>query len=445
METIGKISVSSALAQKLGLPYERYIHVRVGSVIVNTQLLIHDMEKSLYIVSPELAEALYIKKGKTLKIRYDHYHQHIHLGPTIGILSTFVPNREEFDPTSVQADIIFLSNTGKTMPGQVYIFTPDGINWSNLTTRGYVYKQTSPDRGVWVSAVYPLPDVVYDRVSTRVSEAKNRIKSTKQKLCALPHLKYFNPYFLNKWKVHQMLNSNIRLHDYLPETRELTTDNLDDMLHKYKSVFIKPSNGSLGLGIYKASLGENKSVHYVLHLKKRFRSQADNAADFMKKTRKQRADKPYIVQQGLNLATYRGSPFDLRIIYQKDGKGEWQISKKFVRVAPVGSSISNLYSGGRAETSKRVFRYLYQRKDIIEEKNHLIKNLCHMVATTLEKTSGSIFGELGLDIGIDKNGNPYLIEVNSKPRKTTETEFSRGVMRNTFKRPLEYGVFLAGF
>jgi hypothetical protein len=94
-------------------------------------------------------------------------------------------------------------------------------------------------------------------------------------------------------------------------------------------------------------------VHYVLHYKKRFRSQADDAADFIKKTRKQRKDRPYIVQQGLNLATYRGCPFDLRIIYQKDGKGEWQISKKFVRVAPAGSSISNLYSGGRAETSKK--------------------------------------------------------------------------------------------
>jgi hypothetical protein len=80
------------------------------------------MENSSYLLSNELAEALFVKKGKTLKIRYDRYRQHVHLGPTIGVLSTFVPNREEFEPTSVQADIIFLSNTGKIHARQVFIF-----------------------------------------------------------------------------------------------------------------------------------------------------------------------------------------------------------------------------------------------------------------------------------------------------------------------------------
>ncbi|MDD3894034.1 MAG: hypothetical protein PHU36_03325, partial [Syntrophomonadaceae bacterium] len=56
-----------------------------------------------------------------------------------------------------------------------------------------------------------------------------------------------------------------------------------------------------------------------------------------------------------------------------------------------------------------------------------------------------IYGELGLDVGIDKNGALWLIEVNSKPRKTTESEYSTAVMRKTFKRPLEFASYLAGF
>lgn len=381
-----------------------------------------------------------------MKLRYDREAGHIHLGPTIGVLSTFLPNKEEFDPTGVQADIIYLSNMGKMVPGQVFIFTPGSINWSNNTTRGYVYKQISADRGVWISDIYPLPDVVYDRVSSRISEGKDSIRSTKNRLMNQPYLKYFNPHFLNKWKVHQILINNPRLHQYLPETRLLNTENLEEMLRKYKVLFIKPGNGSLGYGIIKLKSNEKGDINYVVNRGRgRLRTHAENAEDFMKKTKKIRKDKQYIVQQGLDLATFRGSPFDIRIIYQKDGRGEWQISKKFVRVAAPGSSVSNLSSGGRAEPSKKIFKYLYSRKEIIEEKNREVKVLCQTIALTLEKLTNETFGELGFDIGIDKQGHPWLIEVNSKPRKTTETEYSKTIIRNSFKRPLEYSVYLAGY
>lgn len=446
MQSAGKIIVSESLANQLELPTQPFINVRVGQIIVSAQLEIRADDKDNYVLSPDLAQALYIRRRKQMKIRYDKAAEHLHLGPTIGVLSTFLPNKGEFDPTGVQADIMYLSNMGKLLPGQVFIFTPSSINWTNKTTHGYVYRQVSPDRGVWASDIYPLPDVVYDRVSSRVSEGKDVIKSTKVRLTNQPYLKYFNPSFLNKWKVHQILIGNPRLYPYLPETRLLNAENLQEMLKKYPVLFVKPSNGSLGFGIIKLKVNERGEINYVINRGRgRLRTQAENAEEFLKKTRKIRKDKPYIVQQGLDLATYRGSPFDMRIIYQKDGNGEWQISKKFVRVAAPGSSVSNLSSGGRAEPSKKVMRYLYPKKDTIEEKNKEIKALCHVIAVTLEKSINGTFGELGLDIGIDKKGRPYLIEVNSKPRKTTETDYSKAVIRNTFRRPLEYSVYLAGF
>jgi len=434
------------MAQNLGLPLKPYIEVRAGQIIVTAELAISPDNRKSYLLSPSLAQALFIKRQKQMLIRYDSTAGHLHLGPTIGILSTFLPNKEEFDPTGVQADIIYLSNMGKLLPGQVYIFTPSSINWSNKTTRGYVYRQVAADRGVWVADTYPLPDVVYDRVSSRISEGKESIKSTKTRLMKQSYLKYFNPHFLNKWKVHQILSNNPRLHPYLPETNLLNSENLQNMLNKYPVLFVKPGNGSLGYGIIKLKKNERGEINYVVNRGRgRLRTQAENAGEFIKKTQKIRKDKQYIVQQGIDLALYRGSPFDIRIIYQKDGRGEWQISKKFVRVAAPGSSVSNLSSGGRAEPSKKVLKYLYARKESIEERNREIKTLCHTVALTLEKSSNGIFGELGLDIGIDKKGHPWLIEVNSKPRKTTESDYSRVIIRNSFKRPLEYSVYLAGF
>lgn len=446
MQVVGKIFLSDRLIERLRIPVHPWVQIRVGCLIVTTELVVRPDTRATYMLSPTLAKALYIHKRKRLQIRYDKQTGMLHIGPTIGILATSLPNRGACDPTSVQAELIYLTHLGKSLPGQTYIFTPASINWQNLTVRGYSYRQGSGiNRGSWISSVYPLPDVVYDRVSSRKGEARHHIKNAKTRLMQQPYLKYFNPSFLNKWRVHEILLTNPWLHLHLPETRPLTTENLAAMVKTYGNVYVKPSNGSLGLGIIRVTQDKKGTLNYVVHRRKRFRSTAENAADFIAKTRSVRDDKPYIVQQGINMATYHGSPFDIRIIFQKNRKGEWQIGKKFARVAPRGSSVANLSSGGKAIPSKIIMRAVFRKAALIEEKNQQIREVCQQVANTIEKTSQMIYGELGLDLGLDKNGNIWLIEVNSKPRKTTETEMSKIVMRNAFKRPLEYGIYLAGF
>ncbi len=445
MKVAGSISISKIMANRLGLPAQDEIRVRVGSRIVRSKLLIQKLEGRSFMLSPVLAHELLIKQRRRLKLRYDQESNMIHLGPTIGIISSFLPNAGEHDPTSMQAELIYLSNISKKLPGQVYIFTPGSINWSSQTVRGYVFRQLSSERGFWVPQLYPLPDVVYDRIPSRSLEAKNIIKNTKLRLFKVPYLKYFNPSFLNKWKVYELLITDPQLYPYIPETRHLTPSNLEVMLQKYEILYLKPANGSLGKGIIKVRRDERGLLHLVAHRRGRHRSQANNAADLWKKTRVFRGDRDYIVQQGIKMATHQGSPFDIRIIFQKNNKGEWQVGKKFVRVAAKGSSVANLSSGGRVETTKKIFKILYKSQSLIEEKHQQIKNLCKNIADTLEQNSQANYGELGIDIGIDQNGFPWLIEVNSKPRKTTESEHSQAIARNTFKRPLEYAAYLAGF
>ncbi len=446
MKTVGSISMSRDLVNRLGIEVQPSITIRVGSLKIKSRLIVHDNNKKGYALSPELVQALHIKKRKGMKIRYQAEEKMLHLGPTIGILATIIPgsNREVLDPRSLQAELIYLSIMGNTFPGQTYIFTPAGINWANQTCRGYVYHQLSQYRGRWESSIYPLPDVVYDRIHSRSAEARNNVQYAKNRLMKLPYLKYFNPHYLNKWNVHQILLTNPLLLDYLPETQQLENINLEQMLKKYRVLYMKPSNGSLGKGIIKVNKDKGH-LKYIVYRNRRIRSQASNPAELMRKTKKLRDDRHFIIQEGLCLAKYKGSPFDLRIIYQKNGQGEWMISKKFCRIAPQGSSISNLSSGGRVEKSSKVLQYLFKKESQLKAKNEEIRQLCTMVASTLENVSNSTFGELGMDIGIDRQGRLYLIEVNSKPRKTTETVFSMKIVKNTFKRPLAYATYLAGF
>jgi len=438
--------MADALINKLDIPLASTIKVRVGVKVVISKLVVRNGKLTSYMLSPQLVEALCLNRKKPLQIRYDQEKEMIHIGPIIGILTSFLPNELEFDPKSVQAELIFLSKIGQNLPAQVYMFTPSSINWANRTTCGFIYQQLSPEHGIWSSSLYPLPDVIYDRISSRTGEARPGIKNTKRKLMKLPYLKYFNPSFLDKWKVHKLLVTNADLIPYLPETQLLSASSMKDMIMKHKTLYLKPCNGSQGNGIIKVICNDEGKLKYTVYRNGRRAGHADNPVDFMKRSGAARKGKPYIVQQGLNLSTFNESPFDIRIIYQKNHEGEWKISKQFVRVAPRGSSVANLSRGGRAETSKRVFASILNgNKKLIEDKHDELRKLCSMVAVTLESSSKKLYGELGLDIGIDKGGKFWLIEVNSKPRKTTETELSQGIVHNTFRRPLQYAIHLAGF
>lgn len=445
MNTEGTIYLSSILASKLGVPLEPIINIRAGNLVVTTHMIITPNEKETYMLSPGLIRALNLNIRTKLQLRYHSEAGMLHIGPIIGIFTTYLPNSSEFAADSTQAELIFLSNLSRSLTAQIYVFTPSHIDWKRQIVRGFTYQQLSTEQGIWISDLYPLPDVVYDRVASRSSESRTMVRSTKKRLMSLPYLKYFNPAFLNKWRVYQLLAANPELHPYLPETKSLNPINLAEMLEKYSTLFLKPSNGSLGRGIIRVTKDVQR-LKFTVYRKGITHGIVSNHLELLNKTRQFRDGKHYIVQQGIDLIPYKHAPFDIRIIYQKNGRGEWQVGKKFVRVAPLGSSISNLSSGGQAEKLDRVFNTLYNGKaGKIKEQNQRINTLCHMVAATLETLDDSIYGELGLDIGIDQNNLPWLIEVNSKPRKSTVTSFSQGIVRNSFKRPLQYAIYLAGF
>ncbi|MEN6350716.1 MAG: YheC/YheD family protein [Syntrophomonas sp.] len=441
----GKIVLSIKLAKRLGIIAPTRVMIRVGSTILPAEVAIGKTGRSSYILSADLRSALHIQKNRRMLVRYDDGENTIHLGPTIGIFASGLPNRAVYDPTGLQAELMMLSRIAREMPGQIYMFTADSINWERSTVRGYVYSSSYSGRGYWVPGVYALPDVVYDRIASRNDEEREKVKTTRDRLMSLTQQRYFNPSFLNKWEVHRMLSQVADLKPFLPETHLLDQFTLETMLAKYKTLFLKPANGSLGSGIIRVKTKGPGKLHYTTYGARRRTGQASDALELLEKTGGFRKDRSYIVQQGLNLSTYRGSIFDLRIVYQKNSTGKWQIGKEFVRIAPGKSAVANMARGGTPTQSHKVLKNLYHQEEAVKEKRRLLKGLCNKIAVGIEKGSVQFWGELGLDIGLGQNGRPYLIEVNSKPRKTTETELSQVDMKNAFRRPLQYATYLAGF
>jgi hypothetical protein len=179
MDLNGKLYLTDTLLKKINMPISSQIKVRIGVKEVMSSLVIRNSNEINFVLSPELAKALSFYNRKRLQIRYDKENNLVHIGPTIGILTAFLPNQPEFNPTSIQAELIFLSKLGAKLPAQFYIFTPSSINWESNTVKGFIYRLLDNQQGVWLSSIYPLPDVVYDRISTRKGEAQARIRKTK--------------------------------------------------------------------------------------------------------------------------------------------------------------------------------------------------------------------------------------------------------------------------
>ncbi len=261
---------------------------------------------------------------------------------------------------------------------------------------------------------------------------------------------YFNPRFLDKWETPALLQNIQEVADYLPPTRPVySPEDILQFLEQYRSVFLKPSSGSLGRRIINIRQGGPDQYQFMYRTrdKQTISGKAAGFTDLMTALGPVMGNKSYIVQKDLQLAKYQDCPFDIRVLAQKDRFGNWRRTKIYVRKAAPESFLSNLSDGGNPESIKTVLKEVFHTdfltgEGIGEEIRQAVKRL----PAALEKASGMIWGELGLDLGIDCNGKIWLIEINAKPFRTLVSQSgSYKVIERSLMRPLEYAKLLAGF
>ncbi|NLB88319.1 MAG: YheC/YheD family protein, partial [Syntrophomonadaceae bacterium] len=124
---------------------------------------------------------------------------------------------------------------------------------------------------------------------------------------------------------------------------------------------------------------------------------------------------------------------------------EWDVTGMACRVGKNGSIISNLSSGGRGQkiedVLKRNIPYQQTRERIIED----IKFISIEATKTLEKSIGQC-GEMGIDVGIDKNGKVWFIEANIRPARYVFNLIGESDTRlRSIEKPMQYAGYLAGF
>ncbi|MEA4925829.1 MAG: YheC/YheD family protein [Syntrophomonadaceae bacterium] len=316
----------------------------------------------------------------------------------------------------------------------LYFFYPQGIDFSKNEVSGHTYLFTNKQKGYWLKSIFPLPHIVYNRLSYRKNEAQ---KSVKELLAAIennPRMYLFNSRFLDKWEVHVVLSQDSLTKHLVPETVRFNRANLNIMLDKYQDLFIKPINKSIGKGIIKIQRDSSKLIKYKLAASNDKWHQCRSAAQLYKGLKTNAAHDQYLIQSGINLATTSKRVFDLRTEVQKDERGEWVFTGVGVRVAAPGRYCTHVPNGGsRAEYNKVIQKVFGDSNLIIENLDRQLSYITQAVPYVLEKNLGINLGILSIDIGIDKSGIMQIIEVNSKPSSFDEKEIRSRHLENLNK------------
>lgn len=316
-----------------------------------------------------------------------------------------------------------------------FCFTVDGLSVRDALVEGWINRNS-----VWQRVTLPLPDVIYNRATYRNRKLRQAAAEQLDEL----HLHYGTmlinpPNAFSKSVVAAALS-------FFPHTRRLTPETvpfsdpaaLHEMLNKYDCVVVKSDDGSHGSEVLRirqrrrdwevaGSFGERR-------MKIRFTSRK-LLVSFLEYLC---GNTPCVVQQGIDLARVDGRLFDLRVILQKDGSNSWRAPLVLVRLAHPAQVVSNTSRGGEAILPDSFRKRFGDQLAGVESMEEVALTASLSLADALESRLGRL-GEIGVDVGIDRNGRPWILEANAKPFHRWLPDSPQPL--NLY--PLQYAVYLA--
>ncbi len=359
----------------------------------------------------------------------------IHLRPLIGV---FV-NKKFLHNSNLTHFAGKLYQANEKAKCSIYFFSPGNVNWKSKTINGYVLEGSRQ----WQARRLPFPDICYDRGTGFGDGERTAVEELRSRFKKLPGIQFINSCKLKKWQVHQKLIGYRPVDKFLPETTfSHGIDSIKEAAEKYGFLFLKSSGGSGGKGVFALEKRNHRFCfryyHKGTHLK-RYGANLDGLLTEMK-TIGLKPDR-VILQQGIRLVKYTNRPMDLRILMVKDKDGIWNAVYNQARVAQKGAVITNTSLGGEVMNYSDIYPALKKRYPGIPSDNK-IKDICMVIARYIEKEFGS-FGEIGIDIAVDKTGKVWLLEANSKPSKLPEQKIEDTVgISPQFLLTLEYAKLL---
>lgn len=343
---------------------------------------------------------------------------------TLGIMSLSENSEEEyFTEIAIRADV----------QGIICCrFIPSNIDPITNIVTGNVFDTTTKQ---WRKDEFLIPNVLYDRCFYGEDVHSKQCISIVSWLKGRDDIFFLGYGLPNKFELYNVLIHS-PLHPYLPSTKLIIySEMVNEELSTYKSIVLKPINGSQGNGIYFIKqIGRSITVKTYTrkkHVQKVFTDQKMFGVWINSLLTKM----DYLVQPYLELTNQQNEPFDIRILLQKESNGNWAERGRGIRTGHPDGIISNISAGGHICPIDRwkAQLSLSQQEYLEMEINDILAN----IPLCLEESFLPLF-ELGIDIGVAKNGSIWILDINSKPGRKVILETNHAVKDELYEAPILY-------
>ncbi|WP_409304521.1 YheC/YheD family protein [Peribacillus sp. SCS-155] len=317
----------------------------------------------------------------------------------------------------------------------VYRFSPENIDTQNDLIKGEWFDIHS---GIWLPASFPVPPFIYDRLFQGMMNSSER---TREKIKWLKDHSTFLGYGLpGKWEVFQSVARLSGLKVFFPETSKIyESRDIWAELHKHGRIMLKPEFGSGGMGIYLLSKDKNSVRIRMTKKDGGYERTLSNVDQIERWFSVLLSESPYICQQYLELSNRENRPYDVRLFLQKDERNIWTERGRGVRVGSKHAVTANLAAGAKAIPFQSLLRsYPADIQKRIENSISVIKRT---LPQELEKRFRRLF-ELGIDIGIDRSGKVWILDINSKPGRKLIEQLLQDKTHLLYSAPLLYCKYL---
>lgn len=429
-----QIKMSDIIFKKLGLDKQQKVELFCSRNSIMVEIVsINESEPVIQCNNLVLRELqlpgesfsiMLFKKGKNA----------LEIGPVVGLLMEVSEKKDRISLGSIEEFCEELSLYASEIGVLFYVFTLNTFYDQN----GYIYID-----GIWKKSTVPYPQVVHNRIHSRKREQSPRFIDLTNEL-QINNVPYFNDHFLNKWEVHEILKEYEHLYSYMPDTVLLTSrDVLFEMLENYNCVFVKPVHGSQGRNIFRIHKTDidTYSLDYTT-FSGDIETYHQSFTSLFQSLFSRLKQHTFIVQQCISLLMYKEKPLDFRVLCQKQSSEKWQLTSAVARVSSKDEFVSNLARGGEIQKVHDVLLENFDVKEVPHIKR-LIKDLALEVAEIIDGSANGMYAELGIDLALDKNGKPTIIEVNTKPSKNLDQEKLSTKIRPSAKALLQHCVFLS--
>ena len=319
----------------------------------------------------------------------------------------------------------------------LYFFSVDSVNFRQLKIRGVYFDER---KKIWVEKDFPLPDVFYDRVKT-VKTYQLTGDEVRRRFDQLGIKKINSRGNFSKWELHRLLKSDDKLSKHIPETKYFqNTNDLISMLELFGKVYLKGCKGSRGKQVLSVATLPDGGYEVRSYVDKIVVRHIHGLHQLNRHISSYLSGKHVIIQQAIDLITIDDRIIDFRGELQRNGMGELTITAIPVRIGKQYSPISTRGSSYPFEFFfENIMNYSKEETAWITSsaEEFLIE-----IYTLVEQAYGP-FGELGIDIGLDKTGKLWFIECNAKSAKVSLYNTTSGeTLQRAFLNPLEYAKYL---